>query len=104
MSRGQWLHLPERSSLRNAIFQIHLWIGAAVSLYVFLMSVSGSIIVFRNALATSFPSIERARQTSREPRIGTNRQDRERSGRNCCDIALSDRSHHLVAGNQALAS
>src|ERR1700680_282963 len=55
----QWLHHPERSSMRNAIFQIHLWTGAIASIYVLLLSISGSMVVFRNLLATSFPSIER---------------------------------------------
>jgi uncharacterized iron-regulated membrane protein len=49
----QWLHHPERSSLRNAIFQIHLWIGAIASMYVLVVSVSGSIVVFRNLVPTS---------------------------------------------------
>ena len=53
----QWLQHPERSWLRNAIFQIHLWVGAAASVYVFLMSISGSIIVYRNELSKRF-SIE----------------------------------------------
>lgn len=44
----QWLDHPERSTLRNAIFQLHLWVGAIASLYFLLMSISGSIVVFRN--------------------------------------------------------
>ena len=47
----QWLHHPERSPLRNIIFQIHLWAGAISSMYVFVMSISGSIIVYRNVLS-----------------------------------------------------
>ena len=53
----QWLHHPERSPLRNVIFQVHLWIGAIASMYVLVMSISGSIIVFRNVLSKRF-SIE----------------------------------------------
>lgn len=53
----QWLQHPERSSLRNAVFQTHLWTGALASMYVLLISISGSIIVFRNDLPTTF-SIE----------------------------------------------
>lgn len=44
----QWLDHPERSTLRNAILQVHLWIGAIASMYVLVMSISGSIVVFRN--------------------------------------------------------
>ena len=47
----QWLHHPERSPLRNVIFEIHLWVGAIASMYVFVMSISGSIIVYRNVLS-----------------------------------------------------
>ena len=48
---------PERSPLRNVIFQVHLWVGAIASMYVLVMSISGSIIVFRNVLSRRF-SIE----------------------------------------------
>jgi uncharacterized iron-regulated membrane protein len=47
----QWLDHPERVRLRNALFQIHLWIGSAIGFYVLMMSVTGSIIVFRNELS-----------------------------------------------------
>jgi len=53
----QWLHHPEKSGVRNALFQIHLWVGAAAAAYILLMSVSGSMIVFRNELSRRF-SIE----------------------------------------------
>ncbi|MEO8051028.1 MAG: PepSY-associated TM helix domain-containing protein [Acidobacteriota bacterium] len=33
------------------LFQIHLWVGAGVGLYVVLMSVTGSVIVFRDELS-----------------------------------------------------
>jgi len=53
----QWLQHPEKSWVRNAFFRIHLWVGAAVSVYVLLMSISGSMIVYRNELSRRF-SIE----------------------------------------------
>jgi uncharacterized iron-regulated membrane protein len=46
----QWLERPEKSFVRNIVFQVHLWLGAAASAYILLMSVSGSVIVFRNEL------------------------------------------------------
>jgi uncharacterized iron-regulated membrane protein len=48
------LQHPERFRLRQAFFQIHLWVGAGVGLYVVLMSVTGSIIVFRDELSRWF--------------------------------------------------
>jgi hypothetical protein len=54
----RWPQHPERSRARNAIFQIHLMLGAVVSAYILLMSFSGSVIVHRNELSESL-SIER---------------------------------------------
>jgi uncharacterized iron-regulated membrane protein len=53
----QWLQHPEKSWMRHAFFQIHYWVGMAVSMYVLVMSISGSVVVFRNELSTRF-SIE----------------------------------------------
>jgi uncharacterized iron-regulated membrane protein len=50
----RWLQHPERFWARKVFFQIHLWVGAGVGLYVVLMSVTGSIIVFRNELSRWF--------------------------------------------------
>jgi uncharacterized iron-regulated membrane protein len=38
---------PQSVWLRRALFQVHLWIGLAVGLYIFIISLSGSLIVFR---------------------------------------------------------
>lgn len=54
----QWVQHPERSRLRKGLFEIHLWIGAIVGMYVLVMSLSGSIIVFRNELSR-WISVER---------------------------------------------
>ena len=47
----QWLQQPQRSMLHGLVFQLHFWIGAVAGMYVMLMSITGSIIVFRNELA-----------------------------------------------------
>jgi hypothetical protein len=54
----QWLQHPERSSVRNAFFQIHLMVGAGAAAYILLMSMSGSAIVYLNALSSRF-SVQR---------------------------------------------
>lgn len=46
----RWLYSPERAPLRNPLFQIHYLIGAAAGIYISFMSLTGSIIVFRNQL------------------------------------------------------
>jgi uncharacterized iron-regulated membrane protein len=50
---GTWLRHPQNVWLRRAVFQIHLWSGIILGIYVFLVSVSGSAIVFRNDLYDS---------------------------------------------------
>ena len=49
----QWLARPEKLWLWRCAFQVHFWVGAALAGYVLLISVSGSLIVFRNELPTS---------------------------------------------------
>ncbi len=46
----QWTDRPEQVWLRQVAFQAHFWIGAIVAGYIVLMSLSGSVIVFRNDL------------------------------------------------------
>lgn len=49
-SSRDWLRRPQNVWLRRAIFQVHLWTGIALGLYVLAISVSGSAIVFRNEI------------------------------------------------------
>ena len=51
--REKFLRRPQSLWLRKAIFQIHLWTGIGLGLYVLIISVSGSAIVFRNELYKS---------------------------------------------------
>ena len=46
----RWIRRPQTVSLRKAIFQIHLWSGLGVGMYILLASVTGSILVFSNEL------------------------------------------------------
>src|ERR1044071_5739841 len=46
----QWISNPRTVILRKAIFQVHLWSGIGVGLYVLLISITGSILVYRNEL------------------------------------------------------
>jgi uncharacterized iron-regulated membrane protein len=57
MSRGhqltmlqRWVRQPQKIWLRRALFQVHLWSGVALGLYILLMSVTGSVLVYRNEL------------------------------------------------------
>jgi uncharacterized iron-regulated membrane protein len=50
----QWLQHPEKSWVRRAFFQAHLWVGVGASVYMLLMSISGSMIVYRDELSRRF--------------------------------------------------
>lgn len=56
----RWARQPQKIWLRRALFQVHLWSGIAVGLYILLISISGSVLVYRNELY---------RATAREPVI-----------------------------------
>jgi uncharacterized iron-regulated membrane protein len=45
-----WVHQPQRVWLRRAAFQIHLWSGMAIGLYIVMLSVTGSALVYRREL------------------------------------------------------
>jgi uncharacterized iron-regulated membrane protein len=44
------LQQPQRVWLRRALFQIHLWTGLALGLYVVVLSITGSALVYRAEL------------------------------------------------------
>jgi uncharacterized iron-regulated membrane protein len=56
----KWKRRPQTVWPRKALFQVHLWTGIGLGLYILLMSVSGSALVFRRELT---------RTLAREPRV-----------------------------------
>src|SRR5207342_3332930 len=48
--RERALRRPQTLWIRKAVFQIHLWTGIAVGLYIVVASLSGSAVVFRREL------------------------------------------------------
>src|SRR3954468_214581 len=46
----RWLRQPQSVWVRKAVFQVHLWTGLGVGLYILLMCVTGSVLVYRNEL------------------------------------------------------
>lgn len=51
----QFWRRPQNVWLRKAIFQIHLWTGIAIGLYVVAISVSGSALFFRSKILQAAP-------------------------------------------------
>ena len=49
----RWLQHPERLWLYRLFFQIHYAAGIGIGLYVLVLSLSGSIIVYRNELPST---------------------------------------------------
>jgi len=49
----KWMKRPQTIWLRRLLFQVHLWTGIGLGLYVLLMSVTGSAVVFRRELMRS---------------------------------------------------
>lgn len=59
----RWIRQPQKIWLRRAVFQVHLWSGVAVGLYILMISVTGSVLVYTNELfraATPSPIISKA--------------------------------------------
>jgi uncharacterized iron-regulated membrane protein len=46
----RWVRQPQKIWLRRALFQLHLWSGIAVGLYILMISVTGSVLVYSNEL------------------------------------------------------
>ena len=51
--RERALRRPQTLWIRKAVFQIHLWTGVAVGLYIVVISLSGSAVVFRREMMRS---------------------------------------------------
>ena len=56
----RWIRQPQKIWLRRALFQVHLWSGIAIGLYILMISVTGSVLVYRNELFRASPVVMRA--------------------------------------------
>ena len=52
--RERVLRQPQTLWIRKAVFQIHLWTGIGVGLYIVVISLTGSAVVFRRELMRTF--------------------------------------------------
>ena len=50
----RWMRQPQRVWLRRALFQVHLWTGLGLGLYLVVLSVTGSALVYRTDLDQFF--------------------------------------------------
>lgn len=51
---AQLLQRPQTLWIRRAVFQVHLWCGLAIGLYLVVISLTGSILVYRSELRQAF--------------------------------------------------
>ena len=59
----RWVRQPQKIWLRRALFQVHLWSGLLLGLYILMMSVTGSVLVYSNELyraATPEPIVSKS--------------------------------------------
>jgi uncharacterized iron-regulated membrane protein len=57
------LHAPQHLWARRALFQVHLWAGIGLGLYVFVIGVTGSVLMFREELAGPNPDVVAVAET-----------------------------------------
>ena len=50
----RWMRAPQTLWVRRAIFQIHLWTGIGIGLYLLMICLTGSVLVYRNELFQAF--------------------------------------------------
>jgi uncharacterized iron-regulated membrane protein len=63
----QAVHHPRKLWLRKAVFQVHLWAGLLLTLYIVVIALTGSILVFEDELrGTTLPAAI-ARDGARDP-------------------------------------
>ena len=54
-----WLRQPQTIGVRKVLFQVHLWSGIGLGLYIVAICLSGSVLVYRNELYGVFaPTVE----------------------------------------------
>ena len=51
---AQWLRQPQTLWIRRAVFQVHLWTGLAIGLYIVMLSLTGTVLVYRVELERMF--------------------------------------------------
>ena len=83
---SRWVQAPQGVWLRKALFQVHLWTGIGLGAYVFVVCITGSVLVYRNELYIFF---------SPQPVIV------ESAGVALGDAALEDAARQAYPGHEA---
>src|ERR1700680_2976398 len=98
----KWLNRPQSLWLRKALFQVHLWTGIGIGLYVLLMSVSGSVLIYRRELAKTFSREQRiaagpgARMSTNELKQAAERNSPEYERTRVTERKMSDQPVEIM--------
>ena len=65
----RWIRRPQNTWIRKAMFQIHLWVGILIGVYIVVVCVSGSALVFRNDIYDQFEVWTKAGPTPNQQAI-----------------------------------
>jgi uncharacterized iron-regulated membrane protein len=103
----RWLQRPQSLGSRKALVQLHLWLGLGAGLYILLISVSGSAIVFRRELVHQYSRRPLVVAAAAGTRIGLDelrlRLERTHPGYEVYSIAepvRPDRPAEAILGNR----
>jgi len=96
---GRWVRRPQELFLRKVLFQIHLWTGIGVGVYVLVICVSGSVLVYRNELYMTFspqPIVVAGSGESIALEDLKSRARRAYSGYEVIDVRKGETANHAV--------
>lgn len=64
-----YLHKPQQLWWRKVLFQVHLWVGIILGIYMIVVALTGSILVFKDELAMlSYPKLMHAARANESAR------------------------------------
>lgn len=63
---GRWIRQPQSLWARRAMFQVHLWLGIILGLYIFMLSVTGSALVYYRDFGRMFRSPDASKLSTGE--------------------------------------
>ena len=95
----RWMRTPQTLWVRRAIFQIHLWTGIGIGLYLVMICLTGSVLVYRNELYRAFdpkPVIVAGSGVSLTPEELTGAAHRIYPDHNVTNVRVGETPNHAV--------
>ena len=95
----RWMRAPQTLWVRRAIFQIHLWTGIGIGLYLVMICLTGSVLVYRNELFRAFspePTIVVGSGESMTPETLTTMAGRIYPDHEVTNVRVGETPNHAV--------